>query len=110
MDLFLALLGLHCCTGVLWLQERGRSLAALRGLLIVGLLLLRGARTSVAVALGLWSADSGAGAHGLSCSAVCGVLPDQGSSPWLLPWQVDSLPPSPQGRPCSSRSEGLKLG
>ena len=29
-------------------------------------------------------------AHGLSCSAACGILPDQGSTPRSLPCQADS--------------------
>ena len=29
--------------------------------------------------------------HGLSCSAACGILPDQGSNPCPLHWQVDSF-------------------
>ena len=29
-------------------------------------------------------------AHGLSCSAACGVFPDQGLNPRPLHWQVDS--------------------
>ena len=29
-------------------------------------------------------------AHGLSCSAACGIFPDQGSNPCPLPWQADS--------------------
>ena len=37
--------------------------------------------------------------HRLSCSSACGVFPDQGSNPCLLPWQVDSLPLSHQERP-----------
>ena len=28
--------------------------------------------------------------HGLSCSAACGIFPDQGSNPCPLHWQVDS--------------------
>ena len=28
--------------------------------------------------------------HGLSCSATCGIFPDQGSNPCLLHWQADS--------------------
>ena len=32
-------------------------------------------------------------AHGLSCSEACGILPDQGSNPCLLRWQVDSSYP-----------------
>ena len=38
-------------------------------------------------------------AHGLSCSVVCGVFPDQRSNPCLLHWQVDSLLLSHQGSP-----------
>ena len=29
-------------------------------------------------------------AHGLSCSAVCGIFLDQGSNPCPLHWQADS--------------------
>ena len=43
----------------------------------------------------LWLAGSRAQAsvvavHGLSCSAACGIFPDQGSNPCPLHWQVDS--------------------
>ena len=31
-------------------------------------------------------------AHGPSCSAACGILPDQGSNPCPLHWQADSQP------------------
>ena len=34
-----------------------------------------------------------------SCSAVCGILPDQGSNPCPLHWQVDSQPLRHQGSP-----------
>ena len=37
--------------------------------------------------------------HGLSCSAACGILPDQGSNPCPLLWQVDSQPLCHQGSP-----------
>ena len=37
--------------------------------------------------------------QGLSCPKACGVLPDQGSNPRLLPWPVYSLPLSHQGSP-----------
>ena len=36
-------------------------------------------------------------AHGLSCSTACRILPDQGSNPCLLHWQVDSSPLDHQG-------------
>ena len=38
-------------------------------------------------------------AHGLSCSAACGILPDQGSNPCPLRRQVDSQPLRHQGSP-----------
>ena len=52
----------------------------------------------------LWStgsrrAGSVVVAHGPSCSAACGILPDQGSNPCLLHWQADSQPLRHQGSP-----------
>ena len=38
-------------------------------------------------------------AHGPSCSAACGIFPDQGSNPCPLHWQADSQPLRHQGRP-----------
>ena len=38
-------------------------------------------------------------AHGLSCSAACGISPDQDSNPCPLPWEADSQPPRHQGSP-----------
>ena len=38
-------------------------------------------------------------AHGLSCSAARGILPDQGSNPCPLHWQADSQPLRHQGSP-----------
>ena len=38
-------------------------------------------------------------AHGLSCSAACGILPDLGSNPCPLHWQADSQPLHYQGSP-----------
>ena len=40
-------------------------------------------------------------AHGPSCSAACGIFPDQGSNPCPLPWQADSQPLRRQGSPQS---------
>ena len=37
--------------------------------------------------------------HGLSCSAACGIFPDQGSNPCALHWQADSQPLRHQGSP-----------
>ena len=47
--------------------------------------------------LSLWSTSSRcAGSvvvvHGPSCSAACGIFPDQGSNPCPLHWQADSQP------------------
>ena len=38
-------------------------------------------------------------AHGPSCSAACGILPDQGSNPCPLHWQADSQSLRHQGSP-----------
>ncbi|KAJ8789945.1 hypothetical protein J1605_021643 [Eschrichtius robustus] len=38
-------------------------------------------------------------AHRPSCSAACGIFPDQGSNPCPLHWQADSQPLRPQGSP-----------
>lgn len=39
-------------------------------------------------------------AHRLSCPEACGVTPDQGLTPWSLPWRADSQPQDCQGSPC----------
>ena len=44
-------------------------------------------------------AGSVAVAHGPSCSAIRGILPDQGSNPRPLHWQADSQPLCHQGSP-----------
>ena len=41
-------------------------------------------------------------AHGPSCSAACGILPDQGSNLCPLHWQADSQPLRHQGSPLQS--------
>ena len=38
-------------------------------------------------------------AHGPSCSAACGIFPDQGSNPCALHWQAVSQPLRHQGSP-----------
>ena len=55
----------------------------------------------------LWStgsrrAGSVVVAHGPSCSAACGIFPDQGSNPCPLHWQADSQPLRHQGSLLSS--------
>ena len=44
---------------------------------------------SVVMARRLQRASSGVVAQGLSCSAACGIFPDQGLNPCPLHWQVD---------------------
>ena len=44
-------------------------------------------------------ADSVIVAHGLSCSAACGIFPDEGLNPCPLHWQADSQPLHHQGSP-----------
>ena len=41
-------------------------------------------------------------AHGPSCSAACGIFPDQGSNPCTLRWQADSQPLRHEGSPLVS--------
>ena len=47
----------------------------------------------------LQSAGSVVVAHGLSCSAACGIFPDQGMNPCPPHWQADSQPLRHQGNP-----------
>ena len=55
----------------------------------------------------LWSTGSRCAgsvivAHGPSCSAACGIFPDQGSNPCPLHWKADSQPLRHQGSPIVS--------
>ena len=99
--LFLAALGLFCCTRAFSsCGKQGLLIVALRGLRIaVSSLIaehrLLGARASVVVA------------HGLSCSAACGIYPDQGSNPCPLHCQTDSQPLRHQGSPSNSFFKNL---
>ena len=52
----------------------------------------QGAWASLVAVHGLQSAGLVAVTLGLSCPMVCGNFLDQGSNPWPLLWQVDSLP------------------
>ena len=49
--------------------------------------------------MGSRRAGSVVAAHGLSCSAARGILPDQGLNPCPLHWQADSQPLHHQGSP-----------
>ena len=64
----------------------------------------RCAALSLSRPLLLWSTGSRrAGsvivAHGPSCSAACGIFPEEGSNPCPLHWQADSQPLRHQGSP-----------
>ena len=49
-----------------------------------------GMQALVVVARGLQSGGSVVTAHGLSCSAACGIFPDQGLNTCPQHWQADS--------------------
>ena len=98
INLFLAVLGLCCWVHFsLAVASRGYSncgaWASHRRAWVLGCM------GSVAGAPQLQSTDSVVVAHGLSCSATCGIFPDQGKNPCLLHWQADSLPLSHWGGP-----------
>ena len=69
----------------------GHSSSRCAGLSLSRPLLLRGT--------GSRRAGSVIVAHGPSCSAACGIFPDQGSNPCPLHWQADSQPLRHQGSP-----------
>ena len=105
---------LHCVlllrVGFLQLRRAGFSCCGAQAL---------STRASAVVARGLQSAGSEVVAHGLSCSAACGVFPDHSSNPCPLHWQADSQPlchqasPHPyfnkQTHPCLTYSKCLSL-
>ena len=85
--LFLAVLGLRFCGRAFSsCGERGPLFITVRGPL---LLRSTGSRPTGSVIV----------AHGLSCSAACGILPDQGSNPCPPHWQADPQPLCHQGSP-----------
>ena len=86
-----------------FISVRGLSLVAASG----GHSSSRCVGLSLSRPLLLWSTGSSrAGsvvvAHGPSCSAACGIFPDQGSNPCPLHWQADSQPLRHQGSPLYS--------
>ena len=74
--------------------SRGHSSSRCAGLSLLRPLLLRSTSSR--------SAGSVVVAHGPSCSAACGIFPDQGSNPCPLHWQADSQPLRHQGSPWRS--------
>ena len=73
--------------------SRGHSSSRCAGLSLSRPLLLRstGSRRAGSVVV----------VHRHSCSAACGIFPDQGSNPCPLHWQADSQPLCHQGSPGS---------
>ena len=71
--------------------KRGPLFIAVRRPLIIA--------ASLVGSTGSRRAGSVIAAHGPSCSAACGILPDQGSNPCALHWQADSQPLRHQGSP-----------
>ena len=92
-NLFLAVLGLSFCARAFssCSERGGHSSSRCAGLSLSRPLLLRstGSRRAGSVVV----------AHGPSCSAACGIFPDQGSNPCPLQWQADSQPLRHQGSP-----------
>ena len=87
MYLFLAVLGLRFCVRAFSsCGKRGPLFIAVRGPL---LLRSTGSRRAGSVVV----------AHGPSCSAACGIFPDQGLNPCPLHQQADSQPLRHQGSP-----------
>ena len=82
-------------------DSKGYFLVMVHGLLISGFSCCRaralGTQASVAAAPRLYSTGSVVAAHRLSCSAACGISPDQGSNLCPLNRQADSEPLDHQG-------------
>ena len=92
MYVCMALLGLHFCA-------RAFSSCGERGPLFIA---VHGPLTAAASRCGAQAprrTGSVIVAHGPSCSAACGIFPDQGSNPRPLHWQADSQPLRHQGSP-----------
>ena len=81
--------------------SRGHSSSRCAGLSLSRPLLLRstGSRRASSVVV----------AHGPSCSAACGIFPDQGSNPCPLHWQADSQPLRHQGSPQLSLNSAVSM-
>ena len=101
---FLTVLGLRFCARTFSrcgkrgpLFNRGARASHCRGLSCCAGLSL--SRPLLLRSTGSRSAGSVVVAHGPSCSAACGIFPDQGSNPCPLHWQADSQPLRHQGSP-----------
>ena len=89
------MLGLRFCARAFSsCSKRGPLFITVRGPLTISWLLLLRSTDSR-------RAGSVVVAHGPSCSAACGIFPDQGANPCPLHWQADSQPLRHQGSPPS---------
>ena len=88
----MAVLGLRFCV-------RAFSSCGKWGPLLITVAGLSLSRPLLLQSTGSRCADSVIVAHGPSCSAACGIFPDQGSNPCPLHWQADSQPLRHQGSP-----------
>ena len=97
------MLGLYCCQGFPLVSASRGSLLVARASHCRGFSYCRaralGLRGSAVVVPGLYNTGSIV-AYQSSWPETCGILPDQGSNPCLLKWQVDSLPLGLQSRRC----------
>ena len=90
--LFMAVLGLHFCARAFSsCGNGGHSSSQCAGLSLSWPLLLRSTASR--------RAGSVVVAHGPSCSAACGIFPDQGSNLCPVHWQADSQSLRHQGSP-----------
>ena len=90
--LFLAVLGLRFCARAFSsCGKQGPIFIAVRGPLTIA--------ASLVGSTGSRRAGSVVVVHGPSCSAACGIFPDQGSNPCPLRWQADSQPLHHWGSP-----------
>ena len=94
---FFKTLGLFIYLWLCWVfvSVRGLSLVVASG----GHSSSRSTGLSLSRPLLLRSTGSVIVAHGPSCSAACGIFPDQGLNPCPLHWQADSQPLRHQGSP-----------
>ena len=94
----MAVLGLRFCARAFSSCGKwGPLLIAARGPLTIAALSL--SRPLLLRSTGSRCAGSVIVAHGPSCSAACGIFPDQGSNPCPLHWEADSQPLRQQGSP-----------
>ena len=94
---------IYGCVGWVFVSMRGLSLVVASGghssSRCTGLSL---SRPLLLPSTGSRRAGSVIVAHGPSCSAACGIFPDQGSNACPLHWQADSQPLRHQGSPIVS--------